>query len=141
MERRRLTLVDGHPTSEAGWIYVWLWGGLVRYIGATWLDPAARIEAHLHADTEDPRSLALRAAVESESDSPVIHAFAVLAGADRQAFRRAVVQGCAEAGLLGSAFLGAGDGEVLTEGSDQAWLRQVVDELRAASRAEQGSAS
>lgn len=88
---------------------MWCWQGRARYIGATWLDPAARAESHLHGDTDHPGSLALREAVATDSEPPTILAAPVPADGDRSAYKQALIQSCSSAGLLAPDYLGSVD--------------------------------
>lgn len=76
-------------------------------MGATWLDPAARAESHLHGDTDHPGSLALRKAVASDPEPPTILAASVPADGDRSAYKQALIQACSSAGLLAPDYLGS----------------------------------
>ncbi len=134
MDIRWITLADGRPVSGPGWVYAWMWHGQVRYVGATWLDPAVRAEIHLRKDTDHPNSVALREAVNSESQGPTIVAVPVPAGADRAAYRTALSLACATAGHLAIDFIGpvpsAPTGDV-----DAAWLRTALAEIQRLSQA------
>lgn len=130
MDVRRLALVEGHPTSGPGWVYVWVWSDGIRYIGATWLDPAARAELHLHSETEDPRSLALRAAVDDVGAPESIVAIPVPEGSDRKVLKTALIAACNEAGLLADDFIHAGEGAPLAAESDQQWLDAALSNIK-----------
>lgn len=134
MEVRWLTVTQGHPVSGPGWVYAWLWNGQVRYIGATWLDPAVRAELHLHAATDDPRSLMLREAAQSDPDNLAILALAVPEGGDRAAYKAALTQACAQASALADDVIWPRGDDPTHETVDEAWLSDALEQVALASR-------
>lgn len=134
MDTRWLTLANGHPVSGEGWVYVWLWHGQVRYIGATWLDPAVRAELHLHADTDDPRSLMLREAAQSDPDNLAILALAVPEAGDRAAYKTALTQACRRAGALADDAIWPHVDDLTHEPVDEVWLSDALEQVLLASR-------
>lgn len=129
MDVRRLSLVKDHPISGPGWVYAWVWPDGIRYIGATWLDPAARTEMHLYRETDDVRSLALRAAVEEDGAPRLIVAIPVPEGSDRQVLKTALITACDQAGLLATNFIQAGHHEPVAADTDQPWLDVALSTL------------
>ncbi|WP_114907102.1 hypothetical protein [Ornithinimicrobium murale] len=105
----------------------------MRYIRATWLDPAARTERHLPGDANDARSLALREAVRSEAEDPTFIGVQVPDGADRAAYKNALTRACASAGLLAGDFIGQPSlGPPDDDSIDSTWLSTALAQVQVA---------
>lgn len=122
-------LLNDHPVAGPGWVYAWIHDRRIFYIGATWLHPAARAERHLHAETQDPRSLAIREVVRALDTSPSIVAVPVPSDLDRQAMKWALIRESADRGWLHADFVGPGQESAHGQVSDD-WLAGAVDALR-----------
>lgn len=121
IEALSFSLADGHPVDGPGWVYAWIHGRRVLYVGATWLHPAARAERHLHAETDDPRSLALREVVGRLGESPTIVGLPVPPPLERQASKASLIEACADRGWLAAEFIGPGRQDAPAS-SDDGWL-------------------
>jgi len=129
MEAVEFSVANDHPVAGPGWVYAWIHERRAFYIGATWLHPVARAELHLHADTTDPRSLALREVVGALDGPPTVIAIAVSESSDRQVLKAALIRECAERRWLADNFIGPGREH--PESSDEVdWLAGAVTVLR-----------
>lgn len=136
MDALEFRIEHDHPvaSTDAGWVYAWHADGHVHYIGATWLHPAVRAEAHLHADTDDPRSLALRARAEGGTRFRIV-AFAVPDGLDRARLKPALVDACRTSGILApDAIAAVGVRLDHPTTAESAWLAEALGMLAAAVR-------
>jgi len=129
MEAMEFGLENGHPVAGPGWVYAWIVDGRIFYIGATWLHPAVRAEMHLHDETEDPRSLAIREFLNASSAAPTIVAIPVPMGLDRKAMKDALIAACMDQGWLAAGFIGPGHELRITERTTNSWLSGAITTL------------
>lgn len=119
---------NDHPVAGPGWVYAWIHDRRILYVGATWLHPAARAERHLHAETHDPRSLALREVVSGLDSPPSIVATPVPPDLDRQAMKWSLIRESTDRGWLHADFIGPGPESAHGPANDD-WLAGAIAAL------------
>jgi hypothetical protein len=94
-----LRVREGELESGGQWVYAWLAGEGVVYIGATGLHPEARTWLHLHDEDPDVGRMRARFPELMDEDLDVL-ALRLPPEVDRQQVRHGAVASLAERGLL-----------------------------------------
>ena len=89
----------GELVDQGAWVYAWIAGDGIVYVGATALHPATRTWLHLHDENPEVGRMLARFPTVAEEELDVL-AHELPEGVDRQQVRHGAVGRLAELGLL-----------------------------------------